>query len=76
MDAFAVDHLSDLEDARGGALEADCCVPGLHILLKSIEFLAALHDSSLRLRRLRVGVLSHMRGGGGTDLSGSHAAMP
>jgi hypothetical protein len=44
VEAFAVDHLSDLEDARGGALEADCCVSGLHVTLKPIEFLAALHD--------------------------------
>jgi hypothetical protein len=43
MEAFAVDHLSDLEDAIGGALEADCCVSWLHVTLKPIEFLAALH---------------------------------
>jgi hypothetical protein len=61
MDGFASDHLTDLEDARGGALEADGCVSWLHVALKPIEFLAALHDLSLRLRRLRVGVLPHMR---------------
>ena len=43
MDAFAVDDLSDLEDARGRAMEADCCVPWFHVILKSIELLAALH---------------------------------
>src|ERR1039458_2614191 len=43
MDAFAVDHLSDLEDARGRALEADDCVPRLHIPLKLIEPEATLH---------------------------------
>jgi hypothetical protein len=44
MEAFAVDHLSDLENARGRALEADGCVAWLHVTLKAIEFLAALHD--------------------------------
>jgi hypothetical protein len=43
MEAFAVDHFSDLENARGRALEADCCVSWLHVTLKPIEFLAALH---------------------------------
>jgi len=63
MDGFASDHLTDLEDVRGGALKADCCVSWLHVTLKPIEFLAALHDLSLRLRRLRVGVLPHMHYG-------------
>jgi hypothetical protein len=44
MDALAVDHLSDLEDARGRALEADYCVPRLHVTLKPIELFATLHD--------------------------------
>jgi hypothetical protein len=44
MDAFAVEHLSDLEDARGRALEADYRVPRLHVTLKPIELPATLHD--------------------------------
>jgi hypothetical protein len=44
MDGFAVDHLTDLEVARGRALEADGCIAWLHVTLKAIEFLAALHD--------------------------------
>jgi hypothetical protein len=44
MNALAVDHLSDLEDARGRALEADYRVPRLHVTLKPIELPATLHD--------------------------------
>jgi hypothetical protein len=44
MNALAVDHLSDLEDARGRALEADYRVPWRHVTLKLIELDATLHD--------------------------------
>jgi len=69
MNSFAVDDLTHLNEVRRRALEADYCVPWIHVTLKLIELVAALHDSSLRLPRLRVGVLPHMRDGGNTGLS-------
>lgn len=60
LDAFAADHLGHLDEAMGSAIEADYCVPTLHITLKTIELLATLHNQSLRLARLRVRVLQHI----------------
>jgi len=74
LDAFAADRLGYLDEAMVRAIEADYCIPTLHVTLKAIELVATLHNQSLRLARLRVRVLQHMhRGSVGSSLQPSRA---